>query len=107
MRPTRLLDKLDFSPRRFLPQLLYGSQRVRAFLLCLEPGQGLPARRDSEEMLCYVVEGEGSLTVGDEVLAVSAGDFAAAAPGEVRGLQAEQRMTVLWLQLGGAGGQHE
>lgn len=64
-------------------------------------------RGATEEMLCYVVEGEGSLTVGDEVLAVSAGDFAAAAPGEVRGLQAEQRMTVLWLQLGGAGGQHE
>jgi quercetin dioxygenase-like cupin family protein len=107
MRPTHLPDKLVFSAHRFFPQLVYGSERVRAFLLCLEPGQGLPPRADSEEMLCCILEGRGSLTIGDQVMAAAAGDVAAASPGEVRGIQAQERMTALWIQVGGAGGGHD
>ena len=67
MKPRRLPEAYEFLPGKFFPRLVYGSERARAFLLCLEAGQGLPARADSEEMVCYVLEGRGKLTVGEEV----------------------------------------
>ncbi len=102
MKPTRLPGGCEFLPDKFLPRLVYGSGRTRAFLLCLNPGQGLAPRGDSEEMVCYLVEGRAKLTIGREEHQVSAGDFAAAAPGEGRGIEAQERCVVLWVQVGGA-----
>lgn len=100
MEPVNLPASTAFSDDRFYPQLLYGSTCLRAFLVCLEPGQGLPTRADSEEAVCYVISGRGRLTLGDRVLTIAAGDVAAAGPGERRGLEAEVRMTALWLHIG-------
>ena len=68
MEPADVPVNLAFSDERFYPQLLYGSTRLRAFLLCLTPGQRLPAREDSEEAFCYVLAGRGRFTLGDRVL---------------------------------------
>jgi quercetin dioxygenase-like cupin family protein len=96
---THLTGMYSFASDKFLPQLVHGSDGARAFLLCLEPGQGLGPRSDSEEMLCYVVEGRARLTLGEDVLSASAGDLGSAAPGEVRGIEAEERCVVLWVHL--------
>lgn len=106
MRAVRIPDALAFDRRKFRPRLLWGSDRVRAFLLCLEPGQALPAREDPEEMICYVVEGRARLSLGEEVLSVSAGDFAAAAPGQRRGLEAEERLVAIWIHISGGQADH-
>jgi len=103
MRPTHLPQAYNFLSRKFLPQLIYGSGRVRAFLLCLEPGQGLPPRTDPEELICYVIEGRAMLTIGQESFPVSAGDFAAAAPGQLRGIQAQDRVAALWVHVSAQG----
>ncbi len=99
MRPQHLRDGCEFRSNKFMPQLIYGSDAVRAFLLCLEPGQGLAPRADSEETVCYVIEGRAKLTIGGEERQVSSGDFAAAAPGERRGIEAEERCVALWLHV--------
>jgi quercetin dioxygenase-like cupin family protein len=101
MKPSRLSEIRSFSAQRFYPRLVHGSRGVRAFLLCLEPGQALPLRADSEEMLCYIIEGRGRLTIGDRVFSVSEGDFASAGPGEPRGLEAEERTVALWIHVSG------
>ena len=99
MKPLRLSDASEFRTEKFLPRLIYGSPRARAFLLSLEPGQGLPARPDSEEAICLLLEGKALLTVGTEVFEVAAGDFAAAAAGEIRGIEASERCVALWVHL--------
>lgn len=104
MEPADVPVNIAFSDERFHPQLLYGSTRLRAFLLCLAPGQRLPAREDSEEAFCYVLAGRGRLTLGDRVLTIAAGGAAAARPGERRGLEAEEPMTALWLQISARAG---
>jgi quercetin dioxygenase-like cupin family protein len=104
MRPVRLRDRCSFRPAKFLPELVYGSDSVRAFLLCLEPGQALPARADSEEMVCYCVEGEATLTLGAETVRLSAGEIAGAEAGMVRGVQAQERSVLLWVHV--SKGQH-
>lgn len=103
MEPVRLTDRASFRPERFLPWLIYGSGRARAFLVCLEPGQGLAPRADPEEMLCYVLAGQGRLTLGEAAHEVSAGHFAAAGPGERRGLEATERLIALWVHIGRGG----
>lgn len=102
MRPVRLAEACQFCEGKFRPRLLHGSPGVRAFLLCLEPGQALRSRADSEEMVCYVVEGRAKLTIGGDLFEVRAGDMAAAGPGEVRGVEAEERCVVLWVHVSGA-----
>jgi len=74
------------------------------FLLCLEPGQGLPARPDPEEMVCYLVDGRATVTIGDQALSLAGGDFAAAGAGEVRGIEAQERTTALWIHISAAAG---
>jgi len=57
MKPKRVSEVYEFLPDKFFPRLVYGSGRTRAFLLCLGPGQELAPRADSEEMVCYLIEG--------------------------------------------------
>lgn len=99
MRPDHLLENRQFSTRRFLPRLVHGSDRGRVFLLCLEPGQGLPVRPDSEEVLCCVIEGTVKVSVGEQTFTACAGDFLAVCAGEARGIEAQTRATVLWIHL--------
>ena len=100
MEPVNRPASTAFSVDRFYPQLLHGSTCLRAFLLCLEPGQALPAKEDSEEVRGYVISGRGRLRLEDRVLTIAAGDVAAARPGERRGPEAEVRMTAPWLHIG-------
>jgi quercetin dioxygenase-like cupin family protein len=103
MRPVALADRCRFRPGKFLPELVYGSDRARVFLLCLEPGQGLPARSDSEEMVCCCLEGKAKLRLGDDSLSLSAGEIAGADAGAVRGIEAEERCLVLWVHASSRG----
>lgn len=102
MKPVRLAEACQFYQDKFLPRLLHGSPGLRVFLLCLEPGQALRPRADSEEMVCCVVQGKAKLTIGGEVFEVTAGDMAGAGPGEERGVEAEERCVVLWVHVSGA-----
>lgn len=101
MRPLRLHDAAEFRPGKFLPRLVHGSPTARVFLLSLERGQGLAPRSDSEEAICLLIEGRARLTVGAEVFELAAGDFAALAPGEIRGIEAADRCIALWVHLSG------
>ena len=103
MHIVHLPGLTTFRPEKFLPELVYGSAGVHAFLLCLVPGQGLPPRRDSEEVVCYVIEGRVRLTVGEEETLLEAGDLAGVAPGVLRSLAAAARAVVLWIHVGNSG----
>jgi quercetin dioxygenase-like cupin family protein len=96
---VHLPDLRRFRPSKFLPTLVYGAGGARAFLLCLEPGQGLPPRPDSEEVLCYLIEGRARFTRGEETVALQAGDLIGAAPGEKRAIIAEERTVALWIHI--------
>ncbi len=99
MRIVHLPDCGRFRAEKFLPELVYGSTGARAFLLRLEPGQGLPPRRDTEEVVCYVIEGRARLTQEGEEALLQAGDLAGIAPGAHRALTALDRAVILWIHL--------
>ena len=100
MKPVRITETCQFRSDKFLPELVCGSSTARVFTLCLQPGQGLAPRSDSEEALCFLVEGSGTIQLDDASFPMTAGDFAVASAGTVRGFEATTRCVALWIQIG-------
>ncbi|MBN1457920.1 MAG: cupin domain-containing protein [Armatimonadetes bacterium] len=100
MKPVRIKETCQFRSDKFLPELLSGSSAARVFTLCLRPGQGLAPRSDSEEALCFLVEGSGTIHLDDAIFPMAAGDFAVASAGTVRGFEANTQCVALWIQIG-------
>jgi quercetin dioxygenase-like cupin family protein len=99
MKPIRLAEACQFRSDKFLPELLHGSTRARVFALCLEPGQRLDPRPDSEEAFCFLIEGTGEIHLQESVFPIEGGEFAVAPAGAARGLEAQTRCLALWVQL--------
>jgi len=99
MKLIRIAETCQFRSDKFLPELLCGSAGARVFALCLERGQGLSPRSDSEEAVCFLVEGRGTIRLADATFPMAAGDVAVAPAGTVRGLEADSRCVALWVQV--------
>ena len=82
----------SFSPERFTPVPFGQSERSRALLVCLEPGQFIPVHSPGVDITFVILEGEGTLVVGDHEQVVGPGALAFAAAGEARGLRARTRL---------------
>lgn len=82
----------SFSPERFTPVPFGQSERSRALLVCLEPGQFIPVHSPGVDITFVILEGEGTLVAGDREEEVGPGALAFAGAGEARGLRARTRL---------------
>jgi quercetin dioxygenase-like cupin family protein len=57
---------IKFSPDKIGREMLSDKPEMRVALMCLEPGQELTPHKAPLRLLMYVVEGKGTVTVGDE-----------------------------------------
>ncbi len=80
----------------FKPRILHADDRAKVVLVCLAPGQQIPAHGEDNQPFFYVLEGEGTvLTEGGE-LSIAAGNLVALERGAVRGLRAgDAKLVVL------------
>ena len=85
----------SFTPDRFHPIPFGQSERSRALLVCLEPGQFIPVHAPGVDIVFVILEGEGTLVAGDREEPVGPGAIAFAAAGEARGLQARTRLVAV------------
>ena len=85
----------SFSPEQFTPVPFGQSERSRALLVCLEPGQFIPVHAPGVDIVFVILEGEGTLIAGDHEAIVGPGAIAFAAAGEARGLQARTRLVAV------------
>ena len=61
--------------------------------LCLEPGEKVPSHKTPVDVLFQVIEGKGTVTIGEETQVVEAGNFVVS-PAEIpHGLEANQGCT--------------
>lgn len=76
MSKVSVSEMIEFRDKRRVRKPLVSEAQLESELVCYEPGQGTQEHfhRDQEEIY-YIVEGCGSITIGDEVMAVSAGDM--------------------------------
>jgi quercetin dioxygenase-like cupin family protein len=57
---------MKFSPDRISREMLSDKPEMRVALMCLNPGQKLDPHKAPLRLMMYVVEGRGTITVGDE-----------------------------------------
>ncbi len=57
---------IKFYPDKISREMLAEKPEMRVALMCLEPGQKLTPHKAPLRLLMYVVEGKGTVTVGDE-----------------------------------------
>lgn len=81
-------DRVQFQSGRFNPVPLAESERTRALLVCLEPGQFIPIHEPAVDVTFVVLEGSGTIVAGAEEAAVGPGAVSFVPAGESRGLRA-------------------
>ena len=84
-----------FQSQHFNPIGLAQSDRMKLVLVCLEPGQSIPAHEPAVDMALVVIEGEGTLTSGDREEPLRPGSIGFVPAGVRRGVKASTRMVVL------------
>jgi quercetin dioxygenase-like cupin family protein len=92
---TSYRTAVAFSADRFNPVPVAQNDRARVLVVCLEPGQFIPVHRPGVDLTLAVLEGEGTLVVGDREETVGPGAVAFAPAGTARGLRAATRLVVL------------
>src|SRR6185437_4275782 len=88
-------DLAAFRGEHFNPIGLVESERVKVVLVCLEPGQSIPAHEPVVDMVLIVIQGEGSLVSGEREEPIRPGSIAFVPAGMRRGVKAMTRMIVL------------
>ncbi len=76
MTHVGVTDMIEFADKRRVRKKLVSESMLEAELVCYEPGQGTREHfHKTQEEIYYIVEGRGSITIGDETTEVSAGDM--------------------------------
>ena len=57
---------IKFKSDKISREMIADKPEMRVALMCLEPGQKLAPHKAPLRLLMYVVEGKGTITVGDE-----------------------------------------
>ncbi len=84
-----------FSDQHFNPIGLAQSERIKLVLVCLEPGQSIPAHEPGVDMALVVIDGEGTLTSGHDEVLLRPGSIGFVPAGMRRGVKATTRMVAL------------
>ena len=88
-------DVAAFRPERFNPVPVAANERVRVIVASFEPGQFIPVHRHGVDLTLLVLEGEGSVIVGDKEERVGPGSLAFVPAGEARGVKADSHLVIL------------
>jgi len=88
-------DLAAFRSEHFNPIGLAQSERIKLVLVCLEPGQSIPAHEPSVDMALVVIEGEGTLISGEREEPVRSGSIGFVPAGVKRGVKATTRLIAL------------
>lgn len=98
MLPINLHTETEFMPEHPRTKMLYDSPQFRAVLFCLDAGQGVGRHTSGSEVVMQVLEGSGTITVGDKEHQMKAGEMIVSRPNEPHGFRSEgERMVVLAL----------
>src|SRR4030067_331206 len=95
---TNIDKSKKFHKEGLCPQILYVSPNLKVPLICMEPGQNIPAH-PSGTGIFYVLEGTAIFTVGTEKKEVKAGSVVIAPHGIERGIEVMESKKVrrYWL----------
>ncbi len=97
MNLIKLREKVQFN-EQFSPQILCVSADVKVPMICLEPGQEIPAHPSGTGVF-YVLEGKGIMYLDGEEISLSKGKIVVAPEGSKRGVRGIERLTVVAVHI--------
>ncbi len=97
MNLIKLREKAQFN-EQFRPQILYASPDAKVPMICLEPGQEIPAHPSGAGVF-YVLEGKGIMFLDGEEISLSKGKVVVVPEGSERGLKGEERLIAVAVHI--------
>jgi mannose-6-phosphate isomerase-like protein (cupin superfamily) len=101
MEHLEIIQKLEYSPVKQVRKKLIASENMVAELVCYEPGQAtVPHLHPRQDEIFYVIEGKGTIVVGDENVSVSAGSVVFGPQGVRHGIRADagDRLALMFIK---------
>ncbi len=95
IKTMQLSQFQEFSSERLVSKLLHDSENSRVVLFCLEPSQVLSPHITTSEVIFLVVDGTGTIIVGEGETEANAGTLVVCPPQTRHGLKAGSRLVVL------------
>ncbi|MBI5048135.1 MAG: cupin domain-containing protein [Deltaproteobacteria bacterium] len=92
---TVLKDKISFSKDGPKKELLYDSEKTKAVLFCLEPGQSVGPHAVSSEIAMFAIDGKGIIITGEGEKKAEKGSLVVCKENEQHGIRAVERFVVL------------
>ncbi len=97
MNLIKLREKVQFS-EQFRPQILCASPDAKVPMICLEPGQEIPAHPSGTGVF-YVLEGKGIMSLDGEEIELSKGKVVFAPEGSERGIKCIERLVAIAIHI--------
>ena len=93
------LTKLaEFSKTNRIKKDVCKTKMFNIVLVCLETGQEIPPRPEPYDVCFYVMEGQGTFTVGNKQTELKAGSMIFAPANVARGIKSIERLSILGIQ---------
>ena len=103
MDHLRIDEVIEFSREKRIRKKLRRSEKIITEILCYEPGQSTPMHQHPEQdEIFYVVEGTGTITVGEEQERVAANSLYFVPAQTPHGLTADSRLVLLFFKAPGS-----
>jgi len=93
-----LIKLAEFSKTDRVKKDICKTKMFNLVLVCLETGQEIPARPEPYDVCFYVIDGDGTFTVGNGEAQLGAGSMVFAPANESRGIKSARRLSILGVQ---------
>ncbi len=93
----KLKEKVQFNDQ-FRPQILCASPDAKVPMICLEPGQEIPAHPSGMGVF-YVLEGVGVMFLDGEEIGLTKGKVVVVPEGSERGIRATERLVAVAVHI--------
>lgn len=110
MEVLEVSDLIEYADDRRVRKKLFFSQDIVSELVCYEPGQDtVPHRHPRQDEIFYVVEGSGTIVVGDEEIAARTGTSVFTPANVEHSIRADRdsRFVILFFKGPGSGGRRK
>ena len=96
-----LLAQVEVPKQGILSRTLHNDDQVKLVIFGFSEGQELSAHTAPMPASLYFLQGEGSLTLGEEQMRVQAGSFAHMTPGLTHAIVAQSPLVMLLVMMKG------
>jgi len=107
MEHLEIMQQIEFSRAKQVRKKLIASEHLVAELVCYEPEQAtVPHLHPRQDEIFHVIEGKGTIVVGEEEVRVSAGSVVYGPSGVRHGIRADagDRLVLMFIKGPGSPG---